>query len=197
MKTKNASHKNIKFYLVNGITIYRLLAAPILISLIFTNHINLFKWLLSLSFFTDLMDGFLARRLKVASIWGAKLDSIADDFTIIAAIIGLWVFKLEFIKQQMELIIALLLLFITQTTYALIKYKRITSFHTYLAKISATLQGTFLICIFLFPHPILPLFYVATLFTTIELAEEIILISMLKKWEANVKGLYWVIKRKK
>jgi len=45
--------------------------------------------------------------------------------------------------------------------------------------------------------PFLPLFYTAVTITLLELAEEIILVYVLPVWEANIKGLYWVLKRKK
>jgi CDP-diacylglycerol--glycerol-3-phosphate 3-phosphatidyltransferase len=47
------------------------------------------------------------------------------------------------------------------------------------------------------PQPILFLFYAAALVTGLELVEEIILVGLLPLWEANVKGLYWVLRRKK
>lgn len=51
------------YYIINGITLYRLLAAPVLVLLILTHQVNVFKWLLAVSFFTDLIDGWLARRI--------------------------------------------------------------------------------------------------------------------------------------
>jgi CDP-diacylglycerol--glycerol-3-phosphate 3-phosphatidyltransferase len=53
------------YYLINGITGYRMLAAPVLVWLIFTGNLDLFKWMLAISFFTDLIDGYLARRFHV------------------------------------------------------------------------------------------------------------------------------------
>jgi len=47
------------------------------------------------------------------------------------------------------------------------------------------------------PEPVLPLFYAAVILTGLELIEEIIMVSLLPNWEANVKGLYWVLKKKK
>lgn len=189
-------HKN-SFYIINTITVYRLIAAPILVFLIYNNNLDLFKWLLPLSFFTDLIDGYLARKFYATSIFGSRLDSIADDMTIVAATIGLFVFKKEFINNNIEIIIILLSLFIIQTILALVKYHKITSFHTYLAKTSALFQGSFLILIFILPEPIYILFYLTAIFTTLDLAEEIILVFIIPKWKANVKGLYWVLKKNK
>lgn len=184
-------------YIINGITWYRIIAAPVLLVLIFTKHVDLFKWLLAFSFFTDLIDGFLARKYKVVSIHGSRLDSIGDDLTVLVAVIGLFVFKTEFVLKVLIPLLILFFIFIFQMVYALLRYRKISSFHTYLAKMAAILQGIFFILIFILPEPIFFLFYTATVITGIELLEEIVLVALLPKWEANVKGLFWVLKRKK
>ena len=182
-------------YIVNGITWYRIIAAPILLVLIFTKQFDIFKWLLALSFFTDLIDGYLARKYKVVSIMGSRLDSVGDDLTVFAATIGLFVFESEFVRKEFIILIILFSLFVVQTVLALVRYKKISSFHTYFAKSAAILQGLFFILIFLLPEPLYFLFYLAAFVTGIELLEEIILVALLPQWEANVKGLFWVLKR--
>lgn len=189
-------HK-ISSHIINGITLYRIIAGPILVVLVFTKQLDLFKWLLALSFFTDLIDGYLARKYKVVSIFGSRLDSIGDDLTVLAAAIGLFVFKSEFVHEEAVTLIILFSLFLLQTVFALIRYGKISSFHTYLAKSAAILQGTFFILIFLLLEPLCFLFYTAAVVTGIELIEEIILVALLPKWEANVKGLFWVLRRGK
>jgi len=184
------------YYVVNGITFYRLLVAPFLIFLVFTDRMDLFKWLLAVSFFTDLIDGYLARLYKVTSVLGSRLDSVADDLTIVAALTGLFVFKIEFILGEKVIVVGLLVLYLFQNIYALARYHKISSFHTYSAKAAALLQGFFLILIFLLPDPIYILFYAACLVTAIDLIEEIILVFILPEWKTDVKGLYWVLKRK-
>jgi phosphatidylglycerophosphate synthase len=192
---KKETHKQ-AWYFINGITLYRIIAAPFLLILLFTKQYEIFKWLLGVSFFTDLIDGFLARRYKVTSILGTKLDSIGDDLTVLVAMIALFVLKLEFIKQHIFIFIILLVLFLVQTTYALIRYGKMTNFHTYLAKTSALLQGGFLLHVFFTDEPNPILFYAAAIITMLELTEEIILIGLLPQWQANVKGIYWVLKNK-
>lgn len=193
---KTGSHKK-AWYVINGITLYRIIAAPFLLVLLFTGHYVIFKWLLGVSFFTDLIDGYLARKYEVASVLGTKLDSIGDDLTILVAMIALFVTKPEFIKQEKVLFIILFALFLVQTIYAFIRYGRITSFHTYLAKTAAILQGVFLLLFFFTDEPGIILFYTAAMVTIVELTEEIILVRLLPNWETNVKGIYWVLKKKK
>jgi cardiolipin synthase len=185
------------YYFVNGITVYRMIAAPVLVFLIFDRQLEWFKWLLAVSFFTDAVDGWLARKFKVTSIMGAKLDSIADDLTIAAGIIGVIVLKPEFLKQELPLIILLLALFVVQFVLAIIRYRKISSFHTYTAKLAALLQGCFLILLFFLPQPVYLLFYLAVFVTAVDLIEEIILVLLLPRYETNVKGLYWVMKRRR
>ena len=192
---KKDTHKQ-AWYVINGITLYRIIAAPFLLVLLFTKQYEIFKWLLGVSFFTDLIDGYLARKYKVTSILGTKLDSIGDDLTVLVAMIALFVLKLAFIKQHSIMFIILLVLFFVQITYALIRYGKMTNFHTYLAKTAALLQGIFLLLVFFTDEPSLILFYVAAIVTILELTEEIILVSLLSQWRANVKGIYWVLKNK-
>ena len=182
------------YYIVNGITLYRMIAAPLLLLLIIRHQPEIFKWLLAISFLTDAIDGFLARRYKVISILGAKLDSIADDLTIAVAIIGMIVFKPEFLRQEVTLVILLLALFVLQTSFAVVRYGKMSSFHTYAAKTAAILQGIFLQLLFFLDGPAYLLFYITAAVTAIELVEEIILVLMLSQWKTDVKGLYWVIR---
>jgi CDP-diacylglycerol--glycerol-3-phosphate 3-phosphatidyltransferase len=184
------------FYIINGITVYRIAAAPLLLWLIFSDQYNSFIWFLGISFFTDLIDGFLARKFKVTSEIGTRLDSIGDDLTIISAVIGLYVFKHDFFESQRIFLILLFILFLIQNIFALTKFRKITSFHTYLAKISAVLQGVFLLLVFFLDQPLTGLFYITVLSTGLELIEEIILVLVLKEWKANVKGIYWVLQNK-
>lgn len=193
---KETTHKQ-AWYVINGITLYRIVAAPILLILVFTGQFDIFKWLLGTSFFTDLIDGFLARRYKVASVLGTRLDSIGDDLTVLVGVIALFVTKMEFIKEQKFIFIFLLLLFLAQITYAFIRYRKMTNFHTWLAKTAAVLQGIFLLLVFFTDEPNLVLFYTAAIITILELIEEIILVKLLPNWETNVKGIYWVLKKKK
>jgi phosphatidylglycerophosphate synthase len=184
------------YYIINGITLYRVLAAPFLLYLIITGQVNLFKWLLAVSFFTDAIDGYLARKYKVVSIMGAKLDSIGDDLTVVAGVIGLFVLKTAFIKAEFTWLLLIFILFLVQVISALVRYRAVTSFHTYLAKLAAVCQGIFLILSFFMPEPSRLLFYIAVIITALDLIEEIVLTFLLPTWKANVRGLYWVLKNK-
>jgi len=184
------------YYMINGITLYRIITAPLLVVLLFKGEQELFKWLLGVSFFTDLIDGVLARTFKVTSILGTRLDSIGDDLTVLVAILGLGVLQPRFFIEQWIILVPLGILFLLQTGFALYRYGRITSFHTYLAKLAALAQGIFLLSFFFFEIINYPLFYSAAFITIAELAEEIIIVWVLPQWKSNVRGLWWVLQKK-
>jgi phosphatidylglycerophosphate synthase len=180
------------YYLVNAVTLYRAVSSVFLLYFIWTRNVEVFKWLLAISFFTDAIDGFLARKFRVSSIMGARLDSLADDLTLLMGILGIFRFEPEFVQQELAWIIILIAMYLIQTTMALVRYGRVSSFHTYMAKGAAILQGSFLILLFFLPEWPLALFHFAAVFTILDLIEEIILVIVLPEWKTDVKGLYWV-----
>jgi phosphatidylglycerophosphate synthase len=181
--------------LVNLVTIYRILAFPLLILLIFREEFEWFKWLLALSFFTDAIDGFLARKFKAGSILGSRLDSVGDDLTVAAGAIGMIYKEWGFFREQWPWIAVLFFIFVVQMGYALIKYGRQTSFHTYGAKVAAVLQGLFLLSIFFLEDIQYWLYYLTLTCTALQILEEMIMIYLLPEWKNDVKGIYWARKK--
>nr|WP_294795667.1 CDP-alcohol phosphatidyltransferase family protein [uncultured Mucilaginibacter sp.] len=187
--------KPISYYLVNGISLYRMVAVPLLVWLALNHQFNTFKWLIALGFFTDAIDGYLARRYGVNSKLGAMLDSIADDLNLAAAILGVYVLDPDFFVKERITILILTGLYLAQNALALIKYHRLTTFHTYLAKTAAVLQGLFLIVFFFLGQPMYWLFYIMAVVTAMELVEEIVLILRLSRSQNDIKGLFWLRKK--
>jgi CDP-diacylglycerol--glycerol-3-phosphate 3-phosphatidyltransferase len=183
--------------LVNAITLYRLTAAFVLLGLLLLKQYELFKWGIAFSFFTDAIDGTLARRFKVTSTLGSRLDSFADEATVLVAIIGLFTLHREFFLEHLLIMTVLVTLYITQNAFAIVAYGKITSFHTILAKTAAILQGFFFIMMF-FQIPYAELvFYFACVITGIELVEEILITVILQEWKTDVRGIFWLLKERK
>lgn len=182
--------------IVNAISFFRVIAFPVLILLLFLHDLNTFKWLIIICFITDALDGFLARKFKVTSILGSRLDSLGDDLTVFASFLGVIVFRSEFLMEQWILIAVLWVLYFVQLGYALIKYQKVTSFHTYGAKVAAVFQGVTLCSLFFLTAPQYLLFYIAVIATAINLIEETIMVHVLPVWRSDIKGLYWAVKLK-
>jgi phosphatidylglycerophosphate synthase len=197
-RSSTSDHDSFKlsYYMINGITMYRLVSAPFLLLLALNGHLEWFRWLIGVSFITDAIDGPLSRKFKVTSIFGSRLDSVADDVTVLVATAGLWIIYPDFILQEWVTIASVFVLFGVQIIASLAVYKKVTSFHTYLAKTAAVLQAFFFVFIFFRIGLVYFAFYCAAIVTGLQLIEEIILISVLPEWKSNVRGLYWVLKKK-
>jgi phosphatidylglycerophosphate synthase len=189
--------KRTSYYIINSITMYRLVSAPFLLMLAVLGHVTLLKWFMAVSFLTDAIDGPLSRKYNASSVFGSQLDSVADDATVLASTISLGVIHPEFFVQHWIIISGLLALFIIQTIAALIAYRRVSSFHTYLAKTAAVFQAFFFLAIFFNLSIAQAVFYTAVLITAVQLVEEILLVAFLTEWKTNVKGLYWVLRSQK
>jgi CDP-diacylglycerol--glycerol-3-phosphate 3-phosphatidyltransferase len=86
-------------YLPNVLTIFRFsMVLPFLIfihDIVVYNCTNLFSLIIFISIIvSDVLDGYLARKLKCTSITGAKLDIISDAFYSISSLIIFVYFKI-------------------------------------------------------------------------------------------------------
>ncbi len=181
-----------KLSLPDWLSLYRIIVSPLLLVLIFLDERLLFSIFLLVSFLTDMFDGFLARRMNVVSQRGAQFDSIGDAITFAVGLLGIIYFETSFIIEQYAIIIFAFSFYIVQLFLAYWRYGMPSSFHTYLAKLSALCQGIFMLWLF-FMGVEYWLFYLMVSLSILETVEEIILIFLFPEWKSDVKGLYWVL----
>ena len=184
------------FNIADWFSFYRVIAAPFLLIMLWLEDRELFTWFLLISYTTDMIDGFLARRLKITSARGSQLDSMGDQITFIIGILGLLVFETDFINSNYIIILIAFSPYLIQMLIAYKKYGKATAFHTYLAKLSAVVQGVFILWV-LFFGPIYWLFYTMLILGLLETIEEITLIFMYEEWASDIKGIYWALKDKR
>lgn len=184
------------FNIADWFSFYRIAAVPLLLVLLYLDERQLFTWFLLISYCTDMIDGFLARKLKITSPRGSQLDSFGDQLTFITGILGLLIFETDFIKENYVIILVVFVPYIIQMIIAYLKYGKATAFHTYLAKTSALIQGVFILWV-LFFSPVYWLFYTMLIIGLLETIEEITLIFMYDKWASDIKGIYWALKDKR
>lgn len=185
-----------EFNIADWFSFYRIAAVPLLLTLIWLNERELFSWFLVVSYSTDAIDGFLARKLKITSARGSQLDSYGDQVTLVVGLLGLIRFEPAFMKENYLLILIAFIPYILQMIIAYRKYGKATAFHTYLAKLSAVIQGVFILWL-LFFGPVYWLFYTMIIIGVLETIEEITLIYLYDNWVAGVKGIYWALKDKR
>lgn len=178
------------FNIADWFSFYRILAGPFLLILLWLHTREFFTWFLLISYCTDMVDGILARKLKITSARGSQLDSIGDQITFLIGLLGLMVFEFDFIAKNYLIILIAFTPYILQMLLAFKKYGKATAFHTYLAKLSAFVQGVFILSS-LFFHPVYGFFYFMIVLGFLETIEEVILIFMYKEWVSDIKGIYW------
>ena len=183
------------FNIADWFSFYRIACSPLLLYFLWIEQRELFAWFLLVSYSTDMIDGFLARKFNMTSPRGSQLDSFGDQITVILGFVGLLVFEQEFIVKNYILIIIAFIPYIIQMLIAYTKFGKATSFHTYLAKLSAVSQGIFILSA-LFFSPNYILFYIMIVLGFLETIEEIILIFLIKEWASDIKGIYWFLRKK-
>jgi len=184
------------YNIADWFSFYRIFAAPFLLLIIWSGNRELFSWLLLLSYSTDMIDGILARKLKITSSRGSQLDSFGDQLTLFVGFIGLLFFENDFISANYQWILIPFVLYFFQMLIAFRKYGKATAFHTYLAKLSAVVQALFILWL-LFFGPLYWLFYSMIIIGIIETIEEILLIYLYPNWVAGVKGYFWARRDKR
>ncbi len=91
----------------------------VLIALIFTGKYNLFVFFMWLNLTTDILDGWIARKLNQVTETGAMLDGIADTATYILGLIGIFMFKwTDFIPFCRYHFIAFLAMFLSSRFFS-------------------------------------------------------------------------------
>lgn len=90
-----------------------------------------------ISLATDVLDGFLARRLHAYSDLGRKLDSAADYLTMITGLAGIALLWPEIVRRELTWVLAGLGAFFAVIVYGFARLGRAPCYHTWLSKIGA------------------------------------------------------------
>ena len=85
--------------------------------------------------FSDVIDGYLARKFKTESILGKKLDSLADNLFISFSILWIYLFKIEEFSKVLIPLLLLGLYAILIQAISLLKFKKFETLHLWSLKI--------------------------------------------------------------
>ncbi len=165
----------------------RLVCVPVLLVLAWRGYEKEFLVLLVCALLTDLADGYLARRLHQVSELGARLDSWGDFALYITTPLSAWLLWPELIVREVPYVVVVLVSFMLPILIGFIKYHRLTSYHTWGAKLSAVLMGCTTLLLFA-GGPSLP-FHFSTVVLVLTQIEEISITVVLPKWHSNVPSL--------
>lgn len=180
-------------HLPNALSVYRILAFPVLIYLVAQRHESLFSVLIVVNLLTDILDGWIARRFNLQTELGAQLDSLADYGTYAAAFYGLYVFKQAELGAWMNLVWAFVGFIVAFLGLSFAKFRRSPSLHLYSTKIGGYLQGFLFFSLFTWGFWA-PYFAFALIWGIVSFTEGMIILLVLPEMRSNQRGLYWVLK---
>lgn len=158
------------------------------------DHRAAFLWVLAAAWATDAIDGPLARLLKQESSTGAELDSAADRGLMICIPLGVaWLWP-DLLKREMLYVALLLFALVVPRVHACIKFRRLPSYHTWLAKTLAVYMSVAVLLLLTldWAWP----FRIGAVLVLVEAVEEIAITHELDHWRADVPTWWWHTRRK-
>jgi len=175
--------------LPNQLTFLRVLSIPILWLFALLQFKVAFVIVFAFAALTDILDGYLARRLKKESDFGAWFDSLADNIIAASLIFWIWLLLPELLRENMVLILIVFGLFLLSLLMGYIKYKKMVDYHLYTNKAANVFLYVFFLHALLFGIHIL-FFYLTILIIAVGLLEEIAMTLTHDKVESNKKSVF-------
>lgn len=178
--------------LPNILSAFRLFAAPFMLYFAYMGYEVLFLVILALSLLSDAFDGFIARKLNVSSDIGTKLDSWGDLATYLIVPLCAWWLWPDILRREAFFVWLVICAYIVPITIGFIKFKQLTSYHTWMAKTSTVLMGpaVFVLFIFNISWP----FWIAAIVQTLSAIEEIVISLTLAEPKENV-CTFWHVRK--
>jgi CDP-diacylglycerol--glycerol-3-phosphate 3-phosphatidyltransferase len=90
---------------------------------------------LTLAFLSDVFDGILARRLKVATAGLRRFDSVVDSVFYVATLIAAWHLHPAALRAQTPWLIALLGMEVLRYGFDFLKFRREAAYHLWTSKV--------------------------------------------------------------
>lgn len=173
--------------LPNLVSALRILIAPMLFALALLKLETGFLALLLFSAFTDVVDGMLARRLKMITPLGAHLDSIGDFAIYSTMAICAWILWPEITRRELLFYTMILCSFLLPAVVALIRFGRLTGYHTWAVKVAVA--ATFLAYVALYAEIASWPFVLASILCVIAGSEEILITLTLREERTDVRSI--------
>jgi len=178
--------------IANILSVSRLFISPLLLFLAWTSRHELFLFFIILALVTDLLDGYFARKYQQVTELGARLDSLGDMAIYLIVPLSIWWLWPQIIIREALYVSTALISFVIPLLIGYIKFRCLTSYHTWGAKLSAVLLSSSIL-LMLLGGPAWP-FHIATVIFVLAEVEEIFITAMLPRWQADVPSVYHALR---
>jgi CDP-diacylglycerol--glycerol-3-phosphate 3-phosphatidyltransferase len=184
----------IKMTIPNILSLSRIAMAPFLLLGSYYGSEMLFFTFFSLMLISDVLDGYIARKLHQCSKVGTKLDSIGDYVTYLSVPFATWWLWPEIIREEALYITVAISLFLFPGIIARVKFGQMVAYHTWITKIAAAVMSAGLILLLFNKEN--TLFHIAVYLMLLEASESLIITYLLDKPRANVGSLWHVLRNR-
>jgi CDP-diacylglycerol--glycerol-3-phosphate 3-phosphatidyltransferase len=126
----------------NVLTGMRLVAIPLLWVLAFMGRTRALGIGIGLAFVTDMLDGWLARKLHAETEIGSRTDSLADHMLAASTVAWLFMLRYDFFQAHAPLLFGWIGLALFTLLMAWLRFRRFVDLHLYSAKAAVFLAYT-------------------------------------------------------
>ncbi len=176
----------------NLVSSLRILIAPVLLLLAILGLENWFLAALIFSGLTDVLDGYLARRLNMVTSLGARLDSWGDFIIYSTMAACAWILWPEITQRELLYYSIILFSLLLPTLIGLVKFGRFSGYHTWSVKVAVF--ATFVGYIALYAGFAAWPFQLASLLSLIAGVEEVLITLVLREARTDVRSLFAALK---
>lgn len=171
----------------NAITVARLASVPVLAWMASRQMGGPFVVLLAAALLSDVLDGWVARKLNAVSAIGTTLDSLADILLVMVIVYAIWPLHPEVYTGHGWVIFAVVVLWAVAHAASFWRYGRLASFHTRLIRTGIFAFSLFALVLFAFGF--VPwLLYLAAFICALGAVEHFIMLYLLPEWTPNLHG---------
>jgi len=180
------------YNLPNLVSLIRLLMAPVLVWLALKQEHDWFIVALVFTVFTDVLDGFLARTLNQITEMGSHLDSWGDFVIYSVMAFSAWVLWPEIVMAEKYYFTIILLSFTLPVVVGLVKFKVLTSYHTWSVKLAVGV--TIVAYVLLFSGTLDWAFKLAAIMCVYAAIEEVMISLILKHEHVDVRTVWHALR---
>ena len=145
---------------------------------------------------SDVLDGFVARKLKQTNQMFGKFDSFADMLLTFSVLGWLVMLRWEIFVDHPYLSLTAFGLYLIRIIISLLKFKHLAYLHLFMAKLGGLVQAIFVIHSFLWGRYHQGLFFIAIGLFILAVLEEIIIIFIHPTLEGSIVSIFQVINDK-
>jgi len=180
------------YNLPNLVSLIRILMAPVLLWLAIIQQPGLFIGVLIFAVFTDVLDGFLARHLQQITEMGSHLDSWGDFLVYSTMAVSAWILWPDTVMREWFYFLIILISFTLPVLVGLLKFRTLTSYHTWSVKLAVAV--TIISYILLFADILHWPFRLAALACALAALEEIAITLVINHEQVDVRTLWQALR---